>query len=487
MATGKNVVTMPSEKASNFYQSQQQQQHPKEDDETQMHLDAVLRIIGYSSAYLVSIVVTVHVIIGICLIFRLLRVTLGSRVKPDGSKAILVTGATSGIGLVISKYFFHLGFTVICGYFNDQEPGYAELLELGIKSCASSPGSLLSDHNNQIALHLAAQQSDGGESGAQKTNKHQKARRKGQHKARLFLVRMDVRSRESIEKSSQEIDSILDQYNLELFCLINNAGVARDGFFQWSSRESIQDVIETNLTGVMMVTRQFLYRIIKSRGRVINVASGMYMFPAPTISVYGASKAAVAYFSDSLDTDLSGHGASCRCVVPGNFITSSNILFPRLRALQECIAKLTPEEKELYKDNLELYTKMMDRLVRKRFSLGDHLDPVQVSSVYRVCLPDDVMSGQVKLESRTDHGSSMLTRLIGWFFQKLDGGANAASLEASGLIQGYDYAVRLRSCPRRLYPGNRFYSHISGPIMDYLPKVVCDLTAKLLIMSLENQ
>lgn len=446
------------------------------DDDTKAAIETTLKIVANSSAYLLSVIITVHVIIGICLFVRFLRVTLGSRIKPDGKKAILITGATSGIGLVISKYFFKLGFTVIGGYFNDQEPGYAELLELSIKSSPSSSSSS-SPSPYSTGEHDSIEIQDPSSSGEQK---------RALDGAHLFLVRMDVRSRESIEKSSQEIESILGQYGIELFSLINNAGVARDAYFQWSSRESIRDVIETNLTGVMMVTRQFLAPIIKSGGRVVNVASGLYMFPAQSISVYGASKSAVAYFSDALDADLADYGASCRCVVPGNFITTSNILFPRLRTLQECIAQLTPEEKVLYRKSIELYTKTIDNLVRKRFSLADELDPVQVSAVYRVRLPDDVMSGRAAARGRKS-GGSIRQRLTGWFFQKLDGGASAASLEASGLIQGYDYAVRLKSCPRRLFPGNKFYSHFSGPIIEFIPRVICDFIAKLLMISIKNQ
>lgn len=474
-------------------QDYQQQHRAAEKAHDMMSLETGLKIAGYSVAYLVSVFIAFQIIVAICLFFRLLRVTLGRRIKPDGKKAILITGATSGIGLVISKYFFHLGFTVIGAYYNDQEPGYAELLELSIKASSSSSSSLLpTDQHHQVTLGTSQKAAATMGSQNRSPDDQQQQSKTGHHrnKARLFLVRMDVRSRESIEKSSQEVDSILDQYGIELYSLINNAGIARDVLFHWASRESIRDVIETNLTGVMMVSRQFMYRIIKSKGRIVNITSGLYMFPSQGISQYGSSKCAVAYFSDALDADISEYGASSRCVVPGNFIAVSNIMFPRLRTLQECIAQLTPEEKELYRESIESFTKIMDNLVRKRFSLSDNLDPVQVSSIYKVRLPDDVMSGQVSSSNKRkrDTGSvSLFERLVGGILQRLDGGANVESLETSGLIQGYDYAVRLENCPRRLYAGNRFYSHYTGPLIDYSPRVVLDFIAKYVMVGLKNQ
>lgn len=400
-----------------------------------------------SFLYIVFWYIGLFVLTNLCIIlllltWRLLKVKFGRRIKPDRRKAIMITGATAGIGLALTKHFYKLGFSVIAGYFNDQEPGYIELLEYGSKPYESI------------------------------------CKKKGRNiqAPRLFLVRMDVRSIESISNSAQEIHTLLDKNDIELHFLINNAGVSRDGPFEWCSRQSIKDLIDTNLTGTMMVTREFILNIVLNKGRIINVSSGVYVTPGPTISVYGSSKSAIAYFTGSLNRDLERYGASSVAVMPGNFIATSSIIYPRVRCLQESEKTLSEKERSVYRKSIEEYTATTHRYLRKKLEeSGD--DPDQVSKIFKIDIPDF---------TNLEKNSGCLDKLIRWLVRQLDGSVSTGqTLENSGILDGYETAVCLKNPPRNIYAGSPYYTNFSGPSLEYLPRVASDLLTWLFTKGLE--
>lgn len=344
----------------------------------------------------------------------------------------MITGATAGIGLALSKHFYKLGFSVIAGYYNDQEPGYTELLE----------------HANKPYESIC--------------------KKKGENlrKPELFLVRMDVRSIESIADSRREIDALLEKHDIELYCLINNAGISVDGPFEWCARKSIKDLIDTNVTGVMMVTREFVLNIILNKGRIINVSSGVFITPGPGISVYGGSKSAIAYFSASLQRDIDKYGASSVCVLPGNFISTSSIIYPRIKTTQESERQLLDKERSVYKKSIEEYKRLMYRLLQIKFETSDD-DPNQIASFYKIDLPDFTT---IKKKS------NCFIRFVQWFVSLLDGSVSPGkTLENSGILEGYEAAVCLEQAPETIFAGDSFYTNYSGPFLEYLPRVAYGL------------
>lgn len=381
---------------------------------------------GLVSSFVSFVIMCVSFMI-VGLSYRYISIKFGKRIKSSSQKGILITGATSGIGLTLAKHFYKLGFTVFACYFNDQELGYKELKEL---SCSSE------DQENNNA-----------------------------HQPRLFLIQMDVRSQVSIEASSIEINLLLDRYGIELCRLINNAGVSSDGPFEWSSREAIKNVVDTNLVGVMMVTKQFILRIIMSKGRVINVSSVIYMYPANSFSIYGATKSAVAYFSEALHEDIKIYGASCSCIMPGNLMANSNIMLTRLKGLQDSELKLSELEKNVFARSIHRYKKGVNKFVRLRLeTCGDNLE--QLAAAYGVQLP------AFKPKSEVASSKSGFARLVESFFESIDGGTKRKNVDNTGVGEAFEDAACLIDPPRRIYAGNASYSAIAGPISEYIPKVM---------------
>ncbi len=104
----------------------------------------------------------------------------------------------------------------------------------------------------------------------------------------------------------------------EIDLLLNNAGLAPPMEpLQESQAEPIGDVIDTNITGLVALTRALLPKLIERQGAVINLSSVAATYPYRGGAVYGASKAFVRQFSLGLRCDLAGTGVRVTSIEPG--------------------------------------------------------------------------------------------------------------------------------------------------------------------------
>lgn len=100
--------------------------------------------------------------------------------------------------------------------------------------------------------------------------------------------------------------------------LVNNAGLAlgtapaQDAdLAQW------RQMIDTNITALVTLTRLLLPQLIERRGAVVNISSISGTYPYKGGNVYGGTKAFVTQFSLGLRTDLHGSGVRVTSVEPG--------------------------------------------------------------------------------------------------------------------------------------------------------------------------
>jgi len=100
--------------------------------------------------------------------------------------------------------------------------------------------------------------------------------------------------------------------------LLNNAGLAPPlSTLQESEAAPLQTVIETNITGLVELTRALLPGLIARKGMVLNLSSVAATYPYRGGAVYGASKAFVRQFSLDLRSDLHGTGVRVTSIEPG--------------------------------------------------------------------------------------------------------------------------------------------------------------------------
>lgn len=104
--------------------------------------------------------------------------------------------------------------------------------------------------------------------------------------------------------------------------VVNNAGYGVFGPFQGASPEQIRKVFETNLFGLMEVTRAVIPHLrADGGGALVNVSSMAGLYSLPMISIYAATKFAVEGFTECLYYELDSLGVRVKLVEPGNVET----------------------------------------------------------------------------------------------------------------------------------------------------------------------
>jgi short-subunit dehydrogenase len=99
--------------------------------------------------------------------------------------------------------------------------------------------------------------------------------------------------------------------------LVNSAGIPGGGRFTDVTAEQVERVVRVDLLAVMLVTKAFLPTMIeRGAGHVVNVASLAGRFAAPGIPVYGAAKHGVVAFSEALYHELKPLGVRVTVVNP---------------------------------------------------------------------------------------------------------------------------------------------------------------------------
>jgi short-subunit dehydrogenase len=100
--------------------------------------------------------------------------------------------------------------------------------------------------------------------------------------------------------------------------LINNAGRGAYRPFHEVAVSSHDAVIDTNLRGIIHTSYALLPAMLeRGRGQLVFVSSVLGELPAPDHAVYGATKAAINAFAESLAHELHGQGIGITVVAPG--------------------------------------------------------------------------------------------------------------------------------------------------------------------------
>jgi short-subunit dehydrogenase len=183
------------------------------------------------------------------------------------SKIVLVTGATAGIGRMTALHLAKQGHHVLA-----TGRKHAELVKLAAEAASAS--------------------------------------------WKLDTIALDVTSAESIAAAVAEVDRLTQNRGLDV--LVNNAGFGVLGPSSEISDSEMRRQYETNVFGLMNVTRAFLPRMRDRRaGRIINVSSVGGRMTLPFFGVYNSTKYAVESLSDALRYELRAFGIDVVLIEPG--------------------------------------------------------------------------------------------------------------------------------------------------------------------------
>jgi len=135
-------------------------------------------------------------------------------------------------------------------------------------------------------------------------------------------LEIDMQDREAVESLAQ-----LSPPWGEIDLLINNAGLAppTDPLPETEWRR-IETVIDTNITGLVALTRVLLPKLVDRKGQIINLSSVAATYPYKGGAVYAGTKAFVRQFSLDLRCDLAGTGVRVTSVEPGMAETEFTIV-----------------------------------------------------------------------------------------------------------------------------------------------------------------
>ena len=163
----------------------------------------------------------------------------------------------------------------------------------------------------------------------------------------FHILKFDVRNKEDV---FNKITSLPNQYK-EIDVLINNAGNAHGlNFVHESDISDWEAMIDSNVKGVLYVTRAILNNMVKKKsGQIINVGSIAGKESYPKGNVYCASKAAIEKFTEGLRLDLNPYGIKVGAIHPGLVETNfSNVRFKgdkkRAKKVYTGLKPLTPED-----------------------------------------------------------------------------------------------------------------------------------------------
>jgi serine 3-dehydrogenase len=135
-------------------------------------------------------------------------------------------------------------------------------------------------------------------------------------------LEVDMRNRDEVE-SLAELSPPWGDIDL----LLNNAGLAPPTTpLPDTDWERLDQVIATNVTGLVALTRALLPKLIERRGQIINLSSVAATYPYKGGAVYAGTKAFVRQFSLDLRCDLAGTGVRVTSVEPGMAETEFTIV-----------------------------------------------------------------------------------------------------------------------------------------------------------------
>ena len=131
----------------------------------------------------------------------------------------------------------------------------------------------------------------------------------------LTPLKLDVVDADSIASAKAQLDE------RGLHGLVNNAGVAVSGPIEFVPLDELRHQLEVNLVGQVAVIQAFMPNIREAKGRIVNVSSIGGRFALPMVGPYAASKHALEAVSDSLRRELRPWGIHVSIIEPGAVVT----------------------------------------------------------------------------------------------------------------------------------------------------------------------
>ena len=224
----------------------------------------------------------------------------------DRRDVVLITGASSGIGMSTALYMAEKGYHVIA--------------------------------TSRVMERLADLKAEAARRGLP-----------------IAGVELDINSETGL---SEKLEAIAEEHGL-IDVLVNNAGYGLFGPVQTLAPDELRAQFETNVFAVVRLVRGVLPAMIsQGRGTIVNVSSVLGRVGMPFHGAYASSKFALEGLSESLRTELWPHGIRVALVEPGLFRTR----FPENQA---AAAGIDSEDGDPYRRHIEQYRARREGFFRR--------------------------------------------------------------------------------------------------------------------------
>lgn len=195
------------------------------------------------------------------------------------NKTVLITGASSGIGLELSKIFVRNNYNLVMVSQNEEKLKKAK--------------AMVCKENNKVEI-------------------------------------LTIAKNLSEPSAPEQIFNYTQQNSIQIDILVNNAGIQVYGNFHDTNTEDTLSMMYLNMFALTKLTRLYVDGMVKRRnGKILNLGSTGSFQPVPLNSVYCASKAFVLHFSEGIGEELKGTGVTVTTLCPGatrtNFAKRANI------------------------------------------------------------------------------------------------------------------------------------------------------------------
>ena len=188
-------------------------------------------------------------------------IPVGAQGAPTAQQAVLVTGASTGIGRKMTELLASKGYFVYAGARKEQD----------LKDLATIPN--------------------------------------------VQPLKLDVTSKDDIAAAVATVENA----GRGLYGVVNNAGVAVVGPLIETEDADLNFVFDVNVLGPQRVTKAFSKLLIASKGRVVTTGSISGILAGPLLGVYAMSKHAVEAYTDALAAEMSRVGVKVSVIEPGNY------------------------------------------------------------------------------------------------------------------------------------------------------------------------
>jgi NAD(P)-dependent dehydrogenase (short-subunit alcohol dehydrogenase family) len=169
---------------------------------------------------------------------------------------------------------------------------------------------------------------------------------------RIMPVTLDI-------TDAGQLAGLHDALPARLDAVVNNAGIVVGGPMEGVPLDELRRQLEVNVIGQVAVTQAVMPRLRESRGRIVFVSSLSGRVATPMTGAYNASKFALEGLADALRMEVRPWGVRVVLVEPAQ--TDTDMWRDANSSLDESVAAMAPDQRELYAKHIEGWRKSIPR------------------------------------------------------------------------------------------------------------------------------